>query len=283
MASTPIPSFANGYAPRDGPPEYPQPPQGLVGCWSGVVGKQGKNRADLSGNHHTGVMTSFADINAAEVPGNPKSGGYALNFDDTEGNYVDIGSIPVLKANTPFSLLWWECINADTDTFPSRFRLKIENGSSTEFLVIRSSHANYKDLAWGVSGLSRPRMDGGSPISSNVGTWRHFALVGLVGPESGSAADYLCYVDGKSKAVTLGSQFIITGNVKNRFGYDNNDNGANAKFNSWSIYDRAVSSNEIQHQFERPNDMFTLRRRVFPAAVAAAGGIVVLRRRMEAA
>jgi hypothetical protein len=79
--------------------------QGLVGHWSGVVGKQGKYRADLSVNHNTGVMTNFADINAAEVRGDPRSGGYAVTLNGTNNVILTTLTDSIFSGRSPYTLV----------------------------------------------------------------------------------------------------------------------------------------------------------------------------------
>ena len=51
------PSYANGFAPRDGPPANPNLWQGLVGLWAPSLGPTGLTLRDQSGFQNDGTLT----------------------------------------------------------------------------------------------------------------------------------------------------------------------------------------------------------------------------------
>ncbi len=246
MAARPIPSFANGYAPRDGPPEYPHLHQGLVGYWSGQVGKQGKNRVDLSGNHNTGVMTNFTDVNAAEVRGDPRSGGHALAIVGSD-DWVSL----TLPAMSRWSM-WAHVFQRPRSTFHRWF-----------------GDAGTLELRWAsASGWTIPGVFEDTDVGLNtVNTWKSAVITGdsVIGETN-------VYVDGVNTfsvalALAVTSGLYVFGN---RVGTKSRH--ANAHFADHGWWDRVISENEIQALFNHPDALLQLRRDVFPAAVVGGAG-----------
>jgi hypothetical protein len=79
-------SYANGFAPRDGRPLYPELWRGCVGAWNPGLGVSGLTLRDQSGFKNNGTLTNGPTWAVNQ-------GRYALNFDGTN-DYVQIGAIP---------------------------------------------------------------------------------------------------------------------------------------------------------------------------------------------
>lgn len=69
-------SYANGFAPRDAEPLYPQLWKGCVGAWCPSLGPSGGVLRDWSGRQLNGTLTGMTLANAWAV----SSGGYSLAF-----------------------------------------------------------------------------------------------------------------------------------------------------------------------------------------------------------
>jgi hypothetical protein len=70
-------TYANGFAPRDGQPLYPELWRGCVGAWAPCLGPTGLSLRDWSGRGNHGTLTNM-------VPGEDwvaSQGRYALDFD----------------------------------------------------------------------------------------------------------------------------------------------------------------------------------------------------------
>lgn len=93
-------SYANGFAPRDGQPLYPQLWRGCVGAWAPCLGPTGLTLRDLSGKASHGTLANMDPSTDWSV----QSGKYGLDFDGSN-DYVDLGLI--LGTRSQFTLSVW--------------------------------------------------------------------------------------------------------------------------------------------------------------------------------
>lgn len=244
MAARQIPSFAQGYAPRDGPPAYPELHQGHLGFWSGAVGKQGKYRADLSGNHNTGVMANFASINAAEVPGPPQAGGYAVHFDGGD-DQIDLARTITLSG------AWTWAAWCYVDTGISIICGDDDDNNNNSYLQ--------EGTRWRLRNSAGTTYDWGDDTAFE-GVWRHYTMVS-------DGTGLTAYID----AVSQGRKGAVPSFSINCIGdgYAQNNaytfDGPIADFSVWS---RALRDSEIQDLHTTPNALLQLAPLVYPAAVA---------------
>lgn len=105
-------SYANGFAPRDGQPLYPDLWRGCVGAWAPCLGPTGVTLRDWSGRHNHGTLTNM-DTAGDWVP---NQGRYALDFDGTD-DYVDcgLGTAATLGTTTSFAVSLWANIRASAN------------------------------------------------------------------------------------------------------------------------------------------------------------------------
>jgi len=255
------PSFTQGYARNKAESAFPQLWDGLIGMWVPFLGPSSAILRDMNGYGNDGVLTSMDPATDWVVGGNPRLPGYALNFDDTEGEYVAIGDNDYLISGEPFSILWWEKVNANTDTFPGRFLLSI-SGIAQEFLVLRSTDPTYAALTFSrslvVADLTH-QMTNAPTIPASVGIWRQWCITG-VDPASATHADFAGYVDAISYPIDNGNTFgSITG--ANRIGWDGSNNGANAQIGFSGIYNRILTHGEIALDLQYPGAALWLKRK----------------------
>jgi hypothetical protein len=93
-------SYANGFAPRDGQPLYPELWRGCVGAWAPCLGPTGLTLRDWSGFGNHGTLTNM-------VAGDdwvPNQGRYALDFDGSN-DYVILSKTITLTGR--FSASFW--------------------------------------------------------------------------------------------------------------------------------------------------------------------------------
>ena len=89
-------SYANGFAPRDGRPLYPEFSHGLIGNWAPCLGPTGLTLRDWSGRANHGTLTNM-------VPGDDwivSDGRYSLDFDGSN----DFVSLPVAIAAATWTI-----------------------------------------------------------------------------------------------------------------------------------------------------------------------------------
>ena len=118
-------SYANGFAPRDGMPLYPELWRGCVGAWNPGLGPTGLTLLDYSGFANHGTLTSM-DAGTDWIPVN---GRYGLDFDGTN----DSVSFPVIPSLTGITTVTVSCFvsvsAAAQNTVVSRYyQTTINNG-----------------------------------------------------------------------------------------------------------------------------------------------------------
>jgi hypothetical protein len=98
-------SYANGFAPRDGMPLYPELWRGCVGAWNPGLGPTGLTLRDWSGRGNHGTLTNM-DAAGDWV----RSGGrYALDFDGVNDYVITsaISSTVDLSTTKPWTVAAW--------------------------------------------------------------------------------------------------------------------------------------------------------------------------------
>jgi hypothetical protein len=96
-------SYANGFAPRDGQPLYPELWRGCVGAWNPGLGPTGLTLRDWSGFGNHGTLTSMEAASDWVVSG----GRYALDFDGSN-DFVNCGTISrVQPGASPTTVTAW--------------------------------------------------------------------------------------------------------------------------------------------------------------------------------
>jgi hypothetical protein len=254
-------TYANGFAPRDGQAIWPELWRGCVGAWNPGLGPTGLRLYDWSPYRNHGTLTNMA----ADGDWVTSQGIHVLDF-DSSNDFVLAGSNQLLFASQPFSIVWRERV-ASTTTYPARFRLR---SATNTFAVLRSTDPGYASLAFaewrGVNGL---KADAPS-VASSVGIWRHFALVGLAGPQSVTSSQYLVFCDGIQATVTQSLAFSSFSGTNNQIGWDSLNFGANCQMSDIGIYNRALHPNEIRLLATRPGIAYELAPRRWSAAMIEA-------------
>ena len=93
-------TYANGFAPRDGRPLYPELEKGCVGDWNPGLGVSGLTLRDNSGFNRHGTLTNGPTWVASQ-------GKYALSFDGVD-DYVDTGnSVLRLGGLSQLTMMFW--------------------------------------------------------------------------------------------------------------------------------------------------------------------------------
>jgi hypothetical protein len=95
-------TYANGFAPRDGEPLFPELWRGCVGAWNPGLGPTGLTLRDWSLFKNHGTLTNM-DAGTDWVA---SQGRYALEFDGTNDS-VALGYRPVLNLQSPLTICCW--------------------------------------------------------------------------------------------------------------------------------------------------------------------------------
>ena len=207
----------------------------------------GPTAYDLSGYGNQGTLTSM-DPATDWVP---SPYGWALDFDGTS-QYVTFGTQLNNTLNDSFSILMWVATDADGVTlFGNR-------GAANSRLMTRG--------IWGANALRVTEenvgvITGGGTFQSG---WNH--CVWTYDKTNTQHSVYLNNVLVASKSQAFGGAY-----AGNSYLSDDSANQLDGRIANCLIYNRSVSLSEIQQLYEKPNDMLTLRQRVYSTAVAPGG------------
>lgn len=239
-----------------------------VAAWCPSQGCTWDTLRDYSGRGNHGVLTSM-DPGTDWVP---SLGHLALDLDDVNDHILLPSTAVVLTAGQPYSVSWWEYINASVNLYPSRFCLDVA-GSTDYWLCLRPSEAasaDYKRIVWGKSpaGFTETHRASTAPTTAaSVGTWKHFCITGS-DPVSIDETTQKLYIDGVSYALIGGGSFGTI--AVNRIGYDGADSGAECKMDDIRVYQRQLTETEIKLLGSRRGIAYDreTRRRVYIAVTA---------------
>ena len=242
-----IPSYQNGFAPRDGPPAYPELWDGLVGLWQPTLGPTGLKLFDQSGYHRDGTLTNMDP--ATDWVTSPH--GWALDLDGTN-DYVDCGEI----------------------SFPGPVSVLFDWAGSSSSTSI-GGMGGYNGTAWMLGPDEGDRvmfyaLSGASPAITGLtlGTTRHTA-VGTFMPST-----YVrVYLDGGTGGFaedTSGIPVALTPDVSIKLGNRGDGTGdILGQLYRAAIWSRILLPSEIQLLHHDPHAIVRLKQRVL---FASAGG-----------
>ena len=231
-------SYANGFAPRDGSPLYPELWTGCVGAWISGLGPSGLTLRDNSGFKNNGVLTGGPTFAVS-------GGKYALDFDGVD-DYADLGSRNLLTTTDKVTLAWWEYVTSTAGIYQSRFKFS-QDGGTRSLLVFRSTNAQYQNISVvGTATDNYTRSTDVPTIAAAVGVWIHWCLVQPISLSDTTHA-WQFWVNGIKCTTSAGFNAGAFGNSGNRIGLDGlGDDPANCKMDEILLYRRALSSNEIR-------------------------------------
>lgn len=181
-------SYANGFAPRDGQPLYPELWRGCVGAFAPCLGPTGLTLRDWSGFCNHGTLTNGATFGL-------NSGRYALSLDGTD-DYVSLTSGSVRPANITVSAWIYVTSAAGTGKFGGvAYSFATTTPTGDDWTV-----SEYNGSIRVSSGSSYYNATSGT-ITRN--TWVHVAMT------RASGAIPKAYIDGSE--VSLGSGIGLGG------------------------------------------------------------------------
>ena len=233
-----------------------------VGLWTMLQGG-GKTLYDVSGYGNHGTLTNMDPT--GWVLGNPRSGGYALDFDGVNQR-VEIGSDLGMGGATGLSISAWIKPRTPFADFDGIFTIGAAN-QRTPWLVGRSGLSTLEFRVDTTTSSLDILLRTSTTLADD--TWAH-----VVATWDGTTAHvyFNAVVDAVSD--TSVGNTLPTPNANADIGAANGSLHATMQIASMAIYRRALSASEVQNRYNEPNAHLTLRQRVFPAAVApAVGGV----------
>lgn len=248
------PSYAAGFAQSASESANPGFWDGSAGMYVPPLGPTGVTLYDQSlfKNNGTFVTIAAADWKTTE-------NGWALICDSTTDG-IDVDG---LTSDTTFSIVAW-CKR--TNNSANRYILDAQTGRFV--FAFRLGKLAYYDGTWRAF----------SATTVPTGEWIQIAATLDATDTTGTG-----YLNGKQWGTPLTyTPKSIGGNV-GLWGHNiQTNNGFLGDAGSVMVYDRVLTSNEIELLYIDPHAPLRLRRKVYPTAVVVAGN-AILRRRMEAA
>lgn len=221
-------SYANGFAPRDGQPLYPELRRGCIGAWAPCLGPTGLTLRDWSGRANHGTLTNMDP----SLRWGPSGGKYALGFDGGNDSVDIIKSIVPTGSTSKTVCLWFK-----SDTTISTRQWLFYAGSETAYgrfaVEIESSKLNFNYF-------SQSAVHSTTLVASR---WYHAAVV-----YTAASTSVTVYLDAVPQtSVISGVVALNTGTTTTtRFGVFNSGtlpfNGAIAEL---QIFDRVLHANEV--------------------------------------
>lgn len=249
----PRPSFANGFAPRDGQAIWPELWRGCVGAWNPGLGPTGLRLFDSSPYKNHGTLTNM-------VAGDDwvrNQGRHAIDLDGGD-DWVDVGRPSFYGALPRVSFSMWIRANANPAAFDSIGGCTTVNDAWNQgygFYFNSSSVLRFFVSVWNVSFASSVATTF-TNLTHVCGTWdgnnANIFVNGARGTSSGTVSSYGATVYG----VTIGK--ITTANNSYNF---------NGSIFDVAIHSRALAENEIRLLATRPGIAYELAPRRWSAAM----------------
>ncbi len=241
-------SYANGLAPRDGQPLYPELWRGCVGAWASCLGPTGLTLRDWSGLANHGTLTNMSASSDWVV----RSGRYALDFDGSN-DYVPTSRVPVTGTGQITISIWVLQSSDRTEDHAIKF------GTATTANAIGIYKGLANEIEFGLHASSFARFTGWSAF---IGKWTHLAGVLRQGYIGLYINGVLAAEQNTVAAYNIGTTFCHIG-------------AAQSVLVPWvgqiddvRVYGRVLSSNEITLLASRRGIAFELASRRRSALVA---------------
>jgi hypothetical protein len=248
------PSYQSGfYAPGRGVAKHPELWRGCVGAWNPGLGNTGLSLRDWSSSQNNGTLTGGPTWGVSE-------GRQALSFDGVD-DYA-IASVPGAYLSSGFTVSFWA-----TAVFPwggtttTRYPLNYGSPENIGFTCQHSSAA-YAGVFFMRGNGSYPKI-AMSPMPA-VNTWVH-----IVGTWNKLAMEL--FVNGQSQGTTANTSFGPVSGID--LTIEKGVSGTTVfpgSMSDVSIYNRALSHNEVRTLAQRPGIAYELAPRKFYSLPAAA-------------
>jgi hypothetical protein len=222
-------SYANGFAPRDGQPLYPELWRGCVGAWAPCLGPTGLTLRDWSGFGNHGTLTNM-------VPSEDwvaSSARYALDFDGTN-DYIAISNAGLQKGHLT-AAAW---VSARSTGSISKI-LANELSNTQDFQIEFARTSRRISIIWG------SQLIGTGTVDLPTSVWTHVAIT-----RSGStgAWQWGIYVNGvaQSSGTTTHNPNGTSANLAIGRNGDSSNSYFNGQIDDVRLYQRRMSDTELR-------------------------------------
>lgn len=234
-------SYANGFAPRDGQPLYPELQNAVIGAFAPCLGPTGIALRDWSKFKNNGTLTSM-DVSTDWTIG---AGRYALDFDGTN-DYVSVPDNGLRPSEISFSA--WVIPAATPANFDSVYTWQSGNRGAIFTFMNTSKFRVYVRSAAGYTSV-----DSVNTVSAGV-------LVHVCGYISTASQTIGSGTNGKIEATTSWSGTISYGTlgIAGQIGQYDGNGFAQLQLLDLMLYGRVLSGNEFRLLGRRPGIAYEL-------------------------
>ena len=224
-------SYANGFAPRDGSPLYPELWRGCVGAWNPGLGPTGLTLRDWSGRGNHGILTGGPTWG-------PMYGKYAVTFDGSD-DYVNLTNDAPIPSGR-FTIMHW-VQPASLGTLQILFSQGLIGGGGT-FITTRLTSSSKFETA----------IDGNN-LDTGTTTLQNNVWYALAASYDGTTSRV--YVSGNLEKSASRTANYTNGEARIGSGFGNNGATAqvlNGSISDVMIYNTALSEKLIRLLAARP-------------------------------
>jgi hypothetical protein len=257
------PSFANGFAPRDGQAIWPELWRGCVGAWNPGLGPTGTRLYDWSPYKNHGTLTNM-DAGTDWVT---NQGRYVLDFDGSNDVVVVLNTLQQLNGLQTFSMSCWGFFRR-FNQFPTLWTFTNNINDDSGLLETNNTgsqiYAKTANNAVGLTGARTYTLS--SALVAN--TWNHFFFA-----KTGSGNNGFLYVNGVLQTSFTGALQDLPATMPSqlRIGcYAQTGAPLDGLATDYQLYNRALSPAEIRLLATRRGIAYELAPRRWSAAMIEA-------------
>ena len=183
----------------------------------------------------------------------PSTGSGVWNFDGID-DVIDISDRLLFDSTNPCTIESWVFLDEYNPAFPGVCRLKTDQ--STGFMIFFSTYSGYDGINFGSNSNFLTAGTQGDISGDIIGSWKHIVLV-YDGVSKSTLSSYKLYIDGNNTSIQTVGSYNPTPN-SNKLGFGNVATTEwNGKIANFHLYNRALSSTEVLHNYNALKGRFS--------------------------
>ena len=198
---------------------------------------------------YSGSGTTWVDIvggNDGTLTNGPtfsSENGGSILLDGTS-EYVDFGTSNILNTTTAHTIQFWIKMLSMPSNVTPPIRIK---SNSQDLLILISARSGYQGVTIGSGGTWAQ----GKTLTSSdffLNNWVNICVT-YNGAGSNTLGNHHIYENLVDKSLTSGTPGLLASTTDTRFGYINSYNYMNANISNFTIYNRALTADEIRRNY----------------------------------
>ena len=199
---------------------------------------------DLSGNSNSGSLVNGPTFNSGN--------GGSIVLDGVD-DYVNIGSNNIINTNNSFTVGFWVNMNSMPTNITSPITIK---SNANDFIILISARTGYEGVAIG-SGVTWANGKTNTTSSFFLQQWVHVAVT-YNGSGANNLANFNIYENSTNRNLTAGTPGIVGQSTSTIIGYINAGNTLNGRISNFTIYNRALTQQEVTQNYNALKSRFAL-------------------------